>query len=57
MSARLARAIAGGIVILSLLSVAVSIPNGLTVTPSSGWNSKQVRPPKAAMYWSCLPTG
>ena len=28
-----------------------------TFTLSSGRNSKQVMPPKAAMYWSCLPIG
>ena len=33
------------------------IASGRAWTVPSGWKSKQVRPPYAAMYWSCLPTG
>ena len=38
-------------------SVSCGTASGATETLSSAWNSKQVSPPKAAMYWSCLPTG
>lgn len=31
--------------------------SGETCTLPSRWNSKQVMPPNAAMYWSCFPAG